>query len=157
MNAKQAGIDAQSTANDALSLGNSNATAITAIAIVLGFNSVGLLLTAVGSGVAYTTLGATVAGLTTTVGVHTANIVDINRAIRYMSTSTLFETDYTKFTSDIKIQDISSYTPTIFLSHKDDEPSIFYNDVNINGIITNIELNNNTLNLTSISSRVSTI
>ena len=85
MNAKKAGTDAQSTANDALSLGNSNATAISAIAIVLGFSSVGLLLTAVGSGAAYTTLGATVAGLATTVGIHTVNITTINNTIRYMS------------------------------------------------------------------------
>ena len=104
MDAKKAGTDAKATADNAASTSSSNSAAITAIAIVLGFNSVGLLITAVASGGAYTTLAATVAGLSTTVGLNSNAITNLNTVTRYMSTSlTLLEGDYTKYISAIKI------------------------------------------------------
>jgi methyl-accepting chemotaxis protein len=150
MDAKKAGTDAQSTANNAASSASSNASAITAIAIVLGFNSVGLLITAVASGGAYTTLAATVAGLSATVATNSSAITDLNRVTRYMSTSlTLLEGDYTKFISAIKIcRSVNDINANVFLSHKDDVNSYFNNIVQFN---QNIEVNGTIIN-TDISS-----
>ena len=114
IDAAQQGIDAKATADSAASSASSNNTTITATAFVLGFNSIGLLLTAVGSGAAYTTIGATVAGLSTTVAAHTCYITDLNRITRYMSTSILIEEDYTIFNSAIKICGVTDIIPNVY-------------------------------------------
>jgi hypothetical protein len=163
MDAKKAGTDAQSTANNAASSASSNSAAITAIAIVLGFNSIGLLITAVASGAGYTTLAATVAGLSTTVAAHTLNFVDVNNKLQFIRTDVEISNNYTIITSDVKVSPfLYPNTPCVFLSQSFDGNSFFnntvkfYKDITCDGLI---KFNNTDLSsyLVSVSGNVSSI
>ena len=162
MDAAQKGIDAAKTASDAASSASSNSTAITAIAIVLGFTNIGLLITAAAGGAAYTSLGAVVTGLSTTVTAHSLNLTTLNSKTQYISTdSDLSSNNYTVITSDIKIsQPLTSSIPNIFLSSNINGNSFFcntvrfYKDITIDGIIYN---NNLSDYLTSVSGKIKNV
>jgi hypothetical protein len=147
IDAKKAGTDAQDTATAAASSASSNTAAITAIAIVLGFNSVGLLITAVGAGTAYTSLAATVTALGLTSSGHSFNLTTLNTKTQYMNTNYDLSNNYTVFTSDIKVsQPLTSSIANVFLSSSVDGNSFFcntvkfYKDITIDGTIINTDI-----------------
>jgi hypothetical protein len=153
--AKKAGTDAQDTANSAKSSADYANTTLAVIATVLGFNSVATLLTAVGSGVAYTSLGAIVAG-------HTTNLGLLNTKTQFMNSDIFDVPNTTSFCSDIKLYDVVdlNFLSNIYLCSTLTGSSFFkgmvhfYNNVSIDGTITNLELNNNTTNINTISGKI---